>query len=160
MLTRKLKVFSKEWLCPERNAGYLQAMMFRIPSFKVVLLRRESWDCTMRDRASRANESPCQPHLTPYEIHGEPQGIYYPQPGFGLPEYLMTAHPGIDLFPLCFLFPAQCELRRLGIHLLNCSLSLISEYLKMIRWIDAFCARTRGRGITLCRVEPFLTSRI
>ena len=102
MLTRKLKVFSKEWLCPERNAGYLQAMMFRISSFKVVLLRRESWDCTMRDRASRANESPCQPHLTPYEIHGEPQGIYYPQPGFGLPEYLMTAHPGIDLFPLCF----------------------------------------------------------
>ena len=51
-------------------------MMILIPSLReFVLLRRESWDHTMRDRVNRANESPCQPQLTPYEIHGVPQGL-------------------------------------------------------------------------------------
>ena len=56
----------------------------------------------------------------------------------------MTARPDLEksvaevfwpLFTLEFLIHAQCELRRLGIHLLNCSWSLISKYLKMIGWM-------------------------
>ena len=133
----------------------------RIPSLReAVLFSIKNWDRTMPDRANQANESSCQPQSIPYEIHGF-RLAKLPNDGTSGPWEISRGSIlalFLALFPLEFLVHAQCELRRLGFHLLNCCWSFISKYSKIDEMND-FCARRQECSMTCWAVSHDLNQK-